>query len=364
MSFIPYVPGPARALLAVAVVAGVGLLFTLERPPVDTVQRGFRGLAMVENYHPATFAKTVEANQPIGPIGSPLSVGGPAGKVYKNVQVLKDLPVAEFTRLMASITTWVAPTQGCTYCHVDTNNLASDDLYTKKVARRMLQMVLDINTNYKTHVASSGPTGATGVTCYTCHRGNPVPANIWFTDVNSQAPVKTLGYRGGGRNRPSVAAGLTSLETDPYTPYFLGSDDIRVFPTTALPEGTQTASFKAAYWTYGVMINMSKALGVNCTYCHNTRQFSDWSQSTPQRATAWYGIRMVRHLNNDYLVPLTSTFPATRLGEGGDAPKINCATCHNGVYKPLFGANMVQVLSGADEVVPESPAQAFSTGRH
>ena len=336
---LPYVPGPVKILLALGAVVGAGLLFTLEAPPVDTVQRGFRGLGLVQNYHPSTFAKTVAENQAPAAIGSPLLIGGPAGKVYQNVQVLKDVPVAEFTRLMASITTWVAPEQGCTYCHVDTSNLASDDLYTKKVARRMLQLVLDINTNYKSHVASSGPTGATGVTCYTCHRGNPVPKNIWFTEP--QAPVNSLGYT-GGRNKPTVAVGLTSLETDPYTPYFLGSDDIRVTPSTALPTGTNTSSFKAAYWTYGVMINISKSLGVNCTYCHNTRQFSDWSQSSPQRATAWYGIRMVRHLNNDYLVPLQSTFPPNRLGAGGDSPKINCATCHNGVYKPLFGVNIVK----------------------
>jgi photosynthetic reaction center cytochrome c subunit len=51
---------------------------------------------------------------------------------------------------------------------------------------------------------------------------------------------------------------------------------------------------------------------------------------------------MVRHLNNDYLVPLQSVFPASRLGPTGDSPKVNCATCHNGVYKPLFGTNLVQ----------------------
>jgi photosynthetic reaction center cytochrome c subunit len=336
---IPYIPGPARILLALAVVAGVGLLFTLERPPVDTVQRGFRGLGQVQNYHPSTFAQTVVANQPVAPFPPVPAVGGLAGNVYKNVQVLKDLPVAQFTRLMASVTSWVAPTQGCTYCHVDANNLASDDIYTKKVSRRMFQMVKDINSNWKTHVASSGPTGATGVTCYTCHRGQPVPANIWFSALPESG--KALGYR-GGRNLPSSTNGLTSLETDPYTPYFLGSDNLRLTPTTALPAGTSAASFKDTYWVYGVMINMSKALGVNCTYCHNTRQFPDWAQSTPQRATAWYGIRMVRALNNNYLVPLTSTFPANRLGPGGDAPKVNCATCHNGVYKPLFGANIVQ----------------------
>ena len=32
-----------------------------------------------------------------------------------------------------------------------------------------------------------------------------------------------------------------------------------------------------------------------------------------------------------------------RLGTAdGDAPKVNCATCHNGVYKPLLGISMAQ----------------------
>jgi photosynthetic reaction center cytochrome c subunit len=50
---------------------------------------------------------------------------------------------------------------------------------------------------------------------------------------------------------------------------------------------------------------------------------------------------MVRDLNMNYLSPLTSVFPASRLGPTGDGPKANCATCHQGAYKPLFGASMV-----------------------
>jgi photosynthetic reaction center cytochrome c subunit len=87
---------------------------------------------------------------------------------------------------------------------------------------------------------------------------------------------------------------------------------------------------------------MSQALGVNCTYCHNTRSFLSWDQSTPQRATAWHGIRLVRDLNRDYLTPLQAEYPPARLGPLGDAPKLNCATCHRGAYKPLFGAAMLQ----------------------
>jgi photosynthetic reaction center cytochrome c subunit len=80
---------------------------------------------------------------------------------------------------------------------------------------------------------------------------------------------------------------------------------------------------------------------VNCTFCHNSQHFGSWELSPPQRVNAWHGIRMVRHLNNDYLVPLTDTFPAERLGPTGDVAKIYCATCHQGVNKPLNGVSML-----------------------
>jgi photosynthetic reaction center cytochrome c subunit len=89
------------------------------------------------------------------------------------------------------------------------------------------------------------------------------------------------------------------------------------------------------------MVAMSESLGVNCTFCHNSRAFSDWTTSTPQRVTAWHGLQMVRALNGNYLEPLASTFPANRLGPLGDGPKLDCATCHQGVNKPLFGQSMV-----------------------
>jgi photosynthetic reaction center cytochrome c subunit len=234
---------------------------------------------------------------------------------------------------MAAITTWVAPTQGCGYCH-EANNFASDKLYTKVVARRMIQMVRHINTDWTTHVA------ATGVTCYTCHRGQPVPSNIWFTIPPDNA-TGGLAEVHMGVDAAAPAAGEASLPYDPYTPFLKDDANIRVVATQALP-GTDRQSIKQTEWTYALMMNFSQSLGVNCTYCHNTRAFSSWDQSTPQRATAWYGIRMVRDLNNAYLGPLLSTFPHNRLGPTGDVPKVACATCHQGVYKPLFGVSMVK----------------------
>jgi photosynthetic reaction center cytochrome c subunit len=315
----------------IAVLAVV--LFQTERPPMDSVQHGYRGTGMDIVYNPRFLAEEVAANKI--PAGIPYlgDVGPKSSTVYKNVQVLGDVSVGEFTRLMASITTWVAPTQGCAYCH-DTNNMATDNLYTKVVARRMLQMVRHINSDWKTHVA------ATGVTCYTCHRGQPVPANIWF---NNPGPVQAGGFAQmqAGKNHPSPAAGNSSLPYDPFTPFLEHDANIRISSETALP-GTDHQSIKQTEWTYALMMNFSQSLGVNCTYCHNTRQFAGWQQSSPQRVTAWYGIRMVRDLNNAYLDPLHSVLPQIRLGQEGDAPKVNCASCHNGVYKPLFGVSMAK----------------------
>ena len=114
--------------------------------------------------------------------------------------------------------------------------------------------------------------------------------------------------------------------------------------------------------TYALMITISQGLGVNCTYCHNTRSLGAWSSSTPQRTTAYYGIRMVRAINNDYLVPLTSTFPAHRLGVLGDVAKVNCATCHQGLFKPLYGASMAKDYPELTGVMSSAPAGSPTEG--
>ena len=51
---------------------------------------------------------------------------------------------------------------------------------------------------------------------------------------------------------------------------------------------------------------------------------------------------MLRDLNMNDLNPLQPVYPRSRLGEHGDAPKAQCITCHNGVYKPMYGAKMVK----------------------
>jgi photosynthetic reaction center cytochrome c subunit len=268
------------------------------------------------------------AQDPVEPAGQK------ASEVYENVQVLGDIDVEQFNRLMAAITEWVSPEQGCTYCHADGEELSADSLYTKVVARRMLQMTQHLNADWANHVAPAG------VTCYTCHRGQNVPAEIWFAD---SGPPQARGMAGDrvGQNVAAPASAMASLPYDPFTPFLLQDSNIRVISTTALPEGNDS-SLRATEYTYGLMMHLSEGLGVNCTYCHNTRSFYAWDQSSPARSKAWYGIRMVRDVNNAYLQPLGPVYPPHRLGPQGDAPKANCATCHLGANKPLLGANMLK----------------------
>ena len=325
----------ARLLAALALAAG---LLGCERPPVEPVQGGYRGTGMVQIYNPRTLESQAELNaEPEIARPARIRPGAPtAGEAYENIQVLGDLSVAEFGRTMTAITSWVSPKEGCAYCHVQ-GNFASDDLYTKVVARRMFQMVQHMNVDWKDHV------GSTGVTCYTCHRGHPVPQNIWFQLVERPPkPSTSPGDRFPTGVQPQV--GMTALPGDPFNTYLLKSEPIRAAGTQALApsDDTPRAPIQRAESTYGLMIHMSKSLGVNCTYCHHAQSLQSWELSTPQRVTAWHGIRLVRDLNQEYLTadPLLHIFPANRRGPAGDVAKVNCATCHQGAYKPLYGSHL------------------------
>jgi photosynthetic reaction center cytochrome c subunit len=141
-----------------------------------------------------------------------------------------------------------------------------------------------------------------------------------------------------------ATVGLTSLPYDPYSSYLQGAEEIKVYGAKPLPQGIgKGATIQHAEKTYALMMHMSKSLGQNCTFCHNSQAFSQW---IPKRVTAWHGIRMERDLNKAYLEPLTPQFPATRLGPTGDVAKVYCATCHQGVNKPLGGLEMAKLYEG------------------
>ena len=92
-----------------------------------------------------------------------------AEEVFKNVQILKGIPVDEFMGTMGFFSASLG--LNCTDCHVDESggNWAgyADDNPKKQTARRMMQMVTALNRT------SFG--GRQVVTCNTCHRGNSRP---------------------------------------------------------------------------------------------------------------------------------------------------------------------------------------------
>jgi photosynthetic reaction center cytochrome c subunit len=92
--------------------------------------------------------------------------------VFKNVQVLKGIPVSEFMATMGFFSASLG--FNCTGCHT-TESLGNwekygDDIPVKRTARRMIQMVNTINKE------NFG--GRRVVTCYSCHRGGGRPKAI------------------------------------------------------------------------------------------------------------------------------------------------------------------------------------------
>jgi len=332
------------ALLAVA---------ACERPPVDSVQLGYRGVGLEHVSNPRILEKKVAERTPPAPLPAAPAEAPAAPGTYQNVQVLTDLSPAEFARTMLAMTAWVSPKQGCAYCH-NVANMASDEVYQKVVSRKMLQMTRAINSGYTNHVAQ------TGVTCYTCHMGNPVPTAPWYYTDRQQV-----------------------------LRHFLDRNDVRVVSQAMTPVAANNrSSIQQTEYTYSLMLHVSRSLGVNCTYCHNSRVWYEWSESAPQRLTALRGIAMVRDLNNQYMLPLQDVWPAeprltredldqygglhaerasttARLGPMGDGPKIQCSTCHNAAYKPLYGAQMAKHYPGLYQpkviVMPDTAAAPGDT---
>jgi photosynthetic reaction center cytochrome c subunit len=344
-----------RGRLLAGCLAGVLLLAACER--TEPVQRGYRGVGLVQMVKPSSVQALAELNRIPDP-EEPADLDSPTvDEVFKNVKVLNDLSATEFSRLMQALSTWVAPVEGCDYCH-NPKKLESDEKYTKVVARRMLAMTREINTKWKAHV------GDTGVTCWTCHRGEAVPSGDWFASTGPHAALNTQANT-SGQNLPSPNAGNSALPFDPLSAFLTTGNEVRIQGNTPLATGNRQ-SIKQAEWTYSLMMYMSNSLGVNCTYCHNTRAMGRWEESTPQRATAWHGIRLVRELNTAYLTPLTPLFPAHRLGPEGDGPKVGCATCHKGTFKPLYGVSPLKdypVLAGVVAAPASAPASAVETAQ-
>ncbi len=163
-----------------------------------------------------------------------LTAGSPAKKADplfqqgdKNLQVLKDLPEGHREKIMD----FVAASLGvkCNHCHVIDStgwHMDLDDKPAKHTARKMMQMVMDINAK------TFG--GRNEVTCYTCHRGSTEPASVLPLPLPAQAPPQ--------REESAEAPSLPSVDQVlAMTEKSLGGEDAMKKITTRVAKGVMVS---------------------------------------------------------------------------------------------------------------------------
>lgn len=95
----------------------------------------------------------------------------PAGEVFKNVQMMKDVPAARFLLIMD-----LGFSRGlgvdCSHCHVE-DRWDADEKRPKRAARDMQVMLHDINQTLgkMDNLEDERPS----INCSTCHRGHATP---------------------------------------------------------------------------------------------------------------------------------------------------------------------------------------------
>jgi photosynthetic reaction center cytochrome c subunit len=334
------------AVSAVAAAAFIAFVPSWTHPPVGGIQIGPSPTSMIE-FSRGQMPEPVSQQAP-PPLPSAQDNG--QAQAYKNVKVLTGVSPAEFIRLQQAITQWVAPRQGCSFCHQG-NDYASDANPRKQAARLMLGMVRHINADWATHVQPAG------VTCFTCHRGQPVPAETWFP--SNPAPINEFVAK--QENWRESADTVRKFFPDAsWEEYLLEDTPISVQSSTALPSHT-VASQIVAKRVYEMMMQMSEGIGVNCGYCHNSRVLQSWAQSTPNRWNGYSGLKLTQDLNRNYLLRLATIIPQNRaimhetampvIPAREQSPQagnglVVCATCHYARPEPLGGANMVKDYPG------------------
>ena len=133
--------------------------------------------------------------------GQPLLKPQMAEEAFKNVTVLKGIPVDEFMDTMGMIS--AALGLNCLDCHTSDADQAwakfALDTPIKNTSRKMIQMVATINKE------NFG--GTKSVTCWTCHRGDLRPSTLPNLTVQYSAPMEDpndIQIRPGGSGGPSA----------------------------------------------------------------------------------------------------------------------------------------------------------------
>jgi outer membrane lipoprotein-sorting protein len=181
-----------------------------------------RKLLLISSALCAALVCTLLAARAQGP-----QAGGPpktASQQFKNIKVLKDVPADQLIPAMQFITASLGV--DCEYCHVE-HAMDKDDKKTKLTARKMMEMMLTIN--------SDNFDGHREVTCYTCHQGSAKPVSVPVIFDREKMPEAKPGEIISASGNPDAVALL-----DQYLAAVGGADALKKI-STRVAKGTVTA---------------------------------------------------------------------------------------------------------------------------
>lgn len=202
-----------------------------------------------------------------------------------NVQVLTGMTSAQ---VWAYMTQYVSPALGvsCQYCH-NINNFASDEYAQKVSARNMLYLVSDVNANFIVNLPNWR---GNYVQCATCHNNQPVNMESFGERFVKSVPpipvtVDPLDENGVAITDPAAkpAEIRDKVQLQDAVLYYIYNYQVWKPYDPADPEsgrGSLALTYEGGRTQDQVTINQnvmnyqSWALGVGCTYCHNSRNFT------------------------------------------------------------------------------------------
>ncbi|MBK5933456.1 photosynthetic reaction center cytochrome c subunit [Rhodovulum imhoffii] len=332
-------PGILVGTVGVAV-AAAAIIVAYDNPnAVEYTQTGPRGIGMEVikfKRDNASYDASVENYTTYAPI--PVEEGEPlAQDVYQNVVAFGDLTQRNFDRLQTAMSEWV----GMPVPLHDGVEVAEGKEYTREITKQCIEVTQYLNDDWDLHnLASDGK----GVNCYTCHRGEPIPSDTWTKAgaVNSSSEGWAAVQNRVLLDNQYTLSEFSALPVDAQEVFLLDGASIKVHDLESrVAQQPGNPTWQDAERTFSLMNHQANSINVGCVYCHNTRAFYDATQVTPAWSTTTLAQQMLIDINQNFFEPRAELLPAGRLGEMGDAAKVNCATCHKGYIFPLNRTDMV-----------------------
>ncbi len=326
------------------------------------------------------------------------SEGVQAGQVWVqdfpntvNVQVLQGMSSAQIWTYMQQYVSGGLGV-GCQYCH-NINNFASDEIPQKASARAMLRLVNDVNAEF---IVGLPNWRGNYVQCATCHNNQPNNMEGFGAQfANSVPPIFVTVDPLDDQGRPIIDPALKPAEiaepvllTDAILYYIYNYQVWRPFDPADDESGRGSLALtledgrtqEQVTINQNVMNYQGWALGVGCTFCHNSRNFVAYETDPAgnlanpvyalnklksmrmMQLTTWLGENWAEYgaVGRAEIPSIreggASEYSYRQLGDGQIYNVPGCYTCHQGNTVPLASINQSQISPGDAGIVQLPPA--------